>query len=198
MIRVPASVIRAAALFTKERGTLAHASIRGGERSWDVCATDGVSIFRATNGGDLSAVGELLVDVSRLAKLLRVGDGNVTLEDVGGGFARADVCDNRRRLRLMGEMLPAADASSFPKARELMPSRDETEDGSAMIDPKYMARCCKAAEYLKSSDIGLGFAPSASKQGAGRVGAGGAKLIVADLAPRKLDADIRALICPRR
>lgn len=197
MIRVPASVIRAAALFTGKNRTLAHVSIRGGERSWDVCATDGVSIFRATNGGDLSAVGELVVDVARLAKLLRVGDGNVTLEDVGG-FARADVYDNRRRLRLMGEMLPAGDASSFPKARELMPSRDETEDGSAMVDPKYMARCCKAAEYLKSSDIWLDFAPSVSKQGAGRVGAGSAKLIVANLTPRKLDADIRVLICPRR
>lgn len=198
MIRVPASVIRAAALFTGKNRTLAHVSIRGGERSWDVCATDGVSIFRVTNGGDLSAVGELVVDVARLAKLLRVGDGNVTLEDVGGGFARADVYDNRRRLRLMGEMLPAGDASSFPKARELMPARDETEDGSAMVDPKYMARCCKAAEYLKSSDIGLGFAPSVSKQGAGRIEAGSARLIIADLTPRKLDADIRVLICPRR
>lgn len=198
MIRVPASVIRAAALFTKEKGTLAHVSIRGGERCWDVCATDGVAIFRATNGGDLSSVGELLVDVSRLAKLLRVGDKSVTLEYVGGGFVRADVYDNRRRLRLMGEMLPTEDASPFPKARELMPSLDETDDGSAMVDPKYMVRCCKAAEYLKSADIGLGFAPSVSKQGAGRIEAGSAKLIIADLAPRKLDADIRVLVCPRR
>ena len=198
MIRVPASVIRAAALFIGKTKTLAHVSIRGGERCWDVCATDGASIFRATNGGDLSAVGEMLVDVSCLAKLLRVGDKSVTLEDVGGGFVRADVYDNRRRLRLTGEMLPTGDASSFPKARELMPSIDETADGSAMVDPKYMARCCKAAEYLKSSDIWLSFATSVSKQGAGRIEAGSAKLIVVDLSPRKLDADIRVLVCPRR
>ena len=198
MIRVPASVIRAAALFTGKAKTLAHVSVRGGERCWDVCATDGASIFRATNGGDLSAVGEMLVDVSRLAKLLRVGDKSVTLEDVGGGFVRADVCDNRRRLRLMGEMLPAEEPSAFPKARELMPSLDETADGSAMVDPKYLARCCKAAEYLKSSDLLLSFATSVSKQGVGRIEAGSAKLIVADLAPRKLEADIRVLVCPRR
>lgn len=194
MIRVPASVIRAAALFSGEKGTLSHVSVRGGESSWDVCATDSATIFRATNGGDLSSSGGLLVDVSRLAKQLRITDGNVTLTDVGGGYVRADVYDRRRMIRLVGEMLPALDDSDFPEARSLMPSSDEAQSGAAMIDPKYMTRCCKAAEYMKSSDLAIAFAPLRSVSGRREEG----KLAFIDLAPRWVGADARALVMSRR
>ncbi|MEC4272922.1 hypothetical protein VJ923_07105 [Adlercreutzia sp. R25] len=187
MIKVPASVLKAAQLFTAASGPMARVSVRGGESFFDVCATDRFCVFRAFNAGLSKGGEEMTVDVSDLAKKLRAGDGTVELSDVGGGYVRADVVDGRRRfMRLVGEMLKSTDAK-FPNARDLVPPDAAPAVGLALADPKHVLRACRAAEALKSAGVEVGFLPRDK----------GEAPLLFDLAPGKEGLCALALVAPK-